>query len=151
MFNDSVAGWTLHGVHICLANWPQFSWLGSVGDMAGCLVAWLDGWLLGCLVGCAGCYCEGRSSIWLMWGLSVSYLVEQPGRRVIHTLLCIIFDRFCLSGSVRCTYLAKFSWALMRKAFSTFCFGIQYFLSWFWETRTKHHEQLRVHLGFLVS
>ena len=50
MFNDGVAGWTLHGVHICLANWPQFSWLGSVGDMAGCLVAWLDGWLLGCLV-----------------------------------------------------------------------------------------------------
>ena len=51
MFNDGVAGWTLHGVHICLANWPQFSWLGSVGDMAGCLVAWLDGWLLGWLRG----------------------------------------------------------------------------------------------------
>ena len=25
--------------------------IGSVGDMAGCLVAWLDGWLLGWLRG----------------------------------------------------------------------------------------------------
>ena len=59
------------------------------------LVTWLVAWLLSWMVGCAGCYCEGRSSICLMWGQSVSYLVVQPGRRVVHTLLCIIFDQFC--------------------------------------------------------
>ena len=53
------------------------TWLGAW--VLGCLVVWLDGSLFGCLVGCAGCYCEGRSSIWLMWGQSVSYLVVQPG------------------------------------------------------------------------
>ena len=49
-FNDGFTGWTLYCVHICLAYWPQFSWLGRFGDMAGCLVAWLFGWMARCLV-----------------------------------------------------------------------------------------------------
>ena len=42
----------------------------------------------------------GHDPIWLLWGQSVFYLVEQPGRGVVHTLLHFIFDWLrCLARS----------------------------------------------------
>ena len=72
-----------------LPIWPQilgWAWAGWLHVWGAWVTALVAVW--------------GHDPIWLLWGQSVFYLVEQPGRGVVHTLLHFIFDWLrCLARS----------------------------------------------------